>query len=519
MPSKPDYLQLESGDDAAAVRDRLAFLRGRRVLIVWPEAGSALTRKLDLVLVQREAARLAIRMAIVTHDPQVAQHARDLGISAFETIGESERRRWKRGRMNVFASRSRRPGEEPSADELMPVASRVRSDMYRAGRSRPLVQVGTLLLIVAAIVGVTYFILPTATIAITPAQARIQVEVPITADPSPQASAVEVESAIIPATIVQVPLEDSATTETTGQSDTANVRAAGSVVFINQTNDSIDIPAGTVVATSAGSPILFQTSQGALLNGGTGLQVEAPVEALPEFAGSVGNVDAGLINAIVGELSGRVSVRNLAPTSGGVDRAIRSVTAADQERLLFTLRQQLQARACDEMTARVASTQIVLCDTVRIIEERSDLIRFSAQPGEIADSLSLSMRIVVEATAIDQRFGQQVAFARLAALIPRGRIILPETVAYEPGVVQSIDSEGRVGFVIRASGTVVAQVDPDFIRERVTGRAREDALSFLANEFDLQPDTPPHIILSPDWLPHLPMLSFRINVVLNTPSS
>lgn len=514
MPSKPDYLQLESQDDAAAVRDRLSFLRGRRVLIIWPEKGTALSRKLDLVLVQREAARLAIRLALVSHDPQVIQHARDLGISVFETVGESERKRWKRGRSKLFASRAFKPDEEPDAADLMPIASRVRSDAFAPKRSRPLVQIGTLLLILALVGAAAYVILPSAHVRITPAQERVSIEAAITADPNPSVQRVDVDNGIIPATLVQIPIEESGTTQATGVQEAQTLRAVGSIVFVNQTDQPIDIPLATIVSTSAGTPIRFQTTQGALLPAGAGLQVEAPIEALPEFAGEIGNVGAGLINIINGDLAEQVTVRNLSPTAGGETRTLRSVTADDQERLLFTLRQQMQAQACDEMLARITSAQIVLCDTVRIIEERADLTRFSAQVGEIADELSLQMRIVVEATAVDQIAGQQVAFARLAARIPRGRVILPETLTYEPGIVQSIDAEGRVGFIITASGVVAAQVNPQIVSERLVARTPEDALTYLASDFDLQPDVPPRIALSPDWMPHLPLLPFRIAVEL-----
>ncbi len=514
MPSKPDYLQLESDDDAAAVRDRLTFLRGRRVLIVWPETGTALNRKLDLVLVQREAARLAIRVAFVTHDPLVTQNARDLGISVFETVGESERKRWKRGRAKLFASRAFKPDEEPDATDLMPVASRVRSDAFTTKRVNPAVQIGGLLMIIGAIAAAAYIILPSAVIIITPAQERITIDAAITADPDPAVQRVDVDNGTIPATLVQIPIEESGTTQTTGQQDAQVLRAVGSIVFVNQTDQALDIPPATIVSTSAGTPILFQTTEGALLPAGAGMQVEAPIEALPEYAGEIGNVAPGLINILNGDLATSVTVRNLSPTAGGETRSLRSVTADDQERLLFTLRQQMQAQACDEMLARITSSQIVLCDTVRIIEERADLTRFSAEVGEIADELTLQIRIVVEATAIDQIAGQQVAFARLAAQIPRGRVILPETLAYQPGIVHSIDAQGRVGFFIAASGVVAAQIDPQVISERLIARAPEEALTYLQTDFDLQPGIVPQIARSPDWMPHLPLLPFRITVQL-----
>src|SRR3982750_551822 len=105
MANKAEFIQLESGDDAGSVRDRLSFIRGQRVLMIWPEEGTILTRKLDLVLIQREAMRRAIRLALVTHDSEVVRHARELNISTFETIGAAERGRWKRGRGKVFTNR------------------------------------------------------------------------------------------------------------------------------------------------------------------------------------------------------------------------------------------------------------------------------------------------------------------------------------------------------------------------------------------------------------------------------
>jgi hypothetical protein len=512
MPAKPDYLQLEPGDNATTVRDRLSFLRGKRVLIIWPETGSALNRKLDLVLVQREAARLAIRLAFVSHDPQVIQQANELQISVFETVGASERGRWKRGRMKVFTSRANKPDEEPAAEELMPVASRVRSETFKARRIHPLVQLGALALIIAIIAAVAYFVLPSATVILAPAQERLQVEASIVADPNPEMTVVDIDNGVIPATLIQIPIEETATTSTTGSRDAADTRASGTVIFINQTEQPIDIPSGTVISSSAGTPILFQTTEGALLAGGVGLQVEAPVEALPEFAGMVGNLDVGLINVVNGDLAAQMTVRNLAPTTGGENRSVRSVTQDDRERLLFTLRQQMQSRACEEMTSRIDASQIVLCDTVRIVEERDDLIQFSAGVGETADELSLTMRIVVEATSVSQLSGQQVAFARLAAQIPRGRVLQPETLVYAPGIVQSIDGSGRVGFSITASAVVTAQVEIEPARERLAGLSPADAATYLASELDLQDGIPPQITVLPEWLPHLPLLPFRITI-------
>src|SRR5689334_18562617 len=134
MANKSDYIQLENADDVASIRDRLSFLRGQRVLLIWPEEGTILTRKLDLVLIQREAMRRAIRLALVTHDSEVIRHAHELNISTFETIGAAERGRWRRGRGKVFTNRFQRPKEEPIPDDLKEIASRIYSEETAAER-------------------------------------------------------------------------------------------------------------------------------------------------------------------------------------------------------------------------------------------------------------------------------------------------------------------------------------------------------------------------------------------------
>src|SRR5262245_11648002 len=174
MANKAEFIQLETGDDAGSVRDRLSFIRGQRVLLIWPEEGTILTRKLDLVLIQREAMRRSIRLALVTHDPQAIQHAVELNISTFETIGSSERGRWKRGRSKVFTSRSQRPDDEPIPDDLKEVASRIYAeDSARQRRWRRIQRVLLFAILLALAGGLIYVFLPSATVQLTPAQGQI----------------------------------------------------------------------------------------------------------------------------------------------------------------------------------------------------------------------------------------------------------------------------------------------------------------------------------------------------------
>ena len=239
MTNKPEYVQLEAGDDVASVRDRLSFIRGRQVLLIWPEEGTALTRKLDLVLIQREARRRAIRLALVTHDPEVIRNAEELSISTFETIGASERGRWKRGRTKVFIQRFHRPKDEPDPDALMDVASRVRNDRS-VSQLRAFVVRGSVLGVLAlTVLAVGYIVIPGAKVSFTLAQETVSADATIIADPNVRE--VDVDQGIIPATTIQIEIEQAGTVPTTGTAEATDVLATGTVVFINQTTSEVNI--------------------------------------------------------------------------------------------------------------------------------------------------------------------------------------------------------------------------------------------------------------------------------------
>ena len=512
MPTKPEFVQLEPNEDATSVRDRLAFLRGQRVLLIWPEKGTALNRKLDLVLVQREAMRFNIRMALVTHDSDVIRYANELNVSTFETIGASERGKWRRGRSRVFTDRYDRPKDDPEADDLMPVASRVRINR-RVSPLRVISRIVILLLLVSVIVITGYLLIPSATITITPSQQRLDAEATINATVDPEGVTVDVENGIIPATIVRAQIEQRGSVPTSGSQTLSSGRATGSVVFINKTNGAVNVPAGTRLSTSAGTPIQFQTVDAATVPAGRGLQLEVPVEATGDSSGDVGNVAPGMINTIEdATLVDQLEVRNVAATVGGADRSVGIVTQDDHDRVIAILRQQLQESAYNEMLPRLEDNQFIIPETIHIAEERTDWMTFDHAIGDAADSLSLTMRVVVEATAVDESLAQQIAFARLAGQIPRGHVVRPELVLYDRGAVTNVDSIGSVTFTMNCSGLVVSQIDNAQLQQVLAGRDPADAAQYIDSEIDLADGTQPQITLDPDWMTRLPLLPMRITI-------
>lgn len=91
---KLQILYLEHFDDRVSAGEKLNWVRADRVLMVWPARGEVMTSKLDLRLLQRQASALRVQLGLVSHDPAVRRHARDLGMPVFDDLENLPDQRW-----------------------------------------------------------------------------------------------------------------------------------------------------------------------------------------------------------------------------------------------------------------------------------------------------------------------------------------------------------------------------------------------------------------------------------------
>lgn len=507
---KLQVIQLEPYDDVISVRDRLSFVNTERVLLVWPRAGSILKRKLDLVLIQREAARRRTRLALVTTDPDVIDHAADLNISTFESVDASHRTGWKKPLSKVFVDRSDRPDNAPDPYELRLAASRLQTLTPQQRQVRRAVRLVAAVVLAAALFAVLYIVGPSADITLTPAQRQISATVRLVADPT--ISLVDVENGHIPAALVVIEVQTQASIPTTGSKDVPSTLASGTVVFTNQTGTPVFVPAGTVVSAIGTSPVRFRTVADVTVEAGVNRTAEATIEAMQDSAGPVGNIEPNLIINIEGPLNQSLSVRNPEATRGGTIRQQGIVTKADVDNLLILTREKIKQTSLAEFNPRLTGTQFIAPDSIKIVEERPEWTSYSAFVGDFADSLTLTLRARVQALVIDEQLARQASLASLASRVPAGQQIAPDSVAFTRGAIQGTDAKGLVTFLMSASANVGIAIDAERVRQRLAGVSVADAMNILQREWLLDPRRPPQIQVSPTLLGRLPLLPVRINV-------
>lgn len=503
-------IQLETYDDVVSVKDRLQFVEAGRVILVLPTKGKILQRKLDLVLIQREAARRDLRLALVTKDVTVSENARDLDLSVFYTVEEARTRRWKTPRNKVFVDRQDRPKPQHEAYELMMVASRLKPPPGRVRQLQDRMTRGLLFgLTMLVVLFGTYAVVPSATVTIAPARDELNITINIIADPTVDLTIPE--SLRIPATVQRRLEEATVTIETTGRRPAQNSLAEGVVTFTNNTALAQFIPSGTLILTSTVPPVYFETQEDSALAARVGATVNVAIRALPDNPPLAGNQPANAIDKVQGELSESIAVRNQNPTYGEGVREIAFVTEVDQERLQSLARQQIRQNARNNLLISLDESEyLIVPDSIAIIEER-DLL-YSADVNQPAETVALTLKAVVEVTIIDLKQAELVAFANLGKYITEGRILNERQLTYRRGEIQQVFDDGRVAFQMRVEGTTYVEVNEQQVRDRLTGLSKAEAIAVLEQEYLLDPQQPPQIDTWPVFLRRMPIIPIRIHV-------
>jgi hypothetical protein len=500
-------IYLDDEDDIVSIRDRLDWARAPQVVLVLPAMGDLLVERLDLVLLRRHADSLRLEIGLVTGDGRVTGQARALGIPTFSSVEASQhsRRGWWRGR------KRREPVGRPThLDEAD------RREMRRRLAPRPawqrwLWRYTTILIFFLALaaffVGVAYAV-PGATITLKPEVERLQVSRQIVADPLLEPATFS--GASVPARLLAVTVEWQAEVATTGTIEVADSPARGKVLFVNQLGQPVTVPAGTRVSTTAGSSIVFQVLAPVELPDVVGGTAEADVIAVEPGPG--GNVAVNQINRVEGSLSLQLQVRNLEPLTGGGVRLVRSVTAADQDRLRAQVLQQLQVLALAEMESSLSSSEFMAQDSLRVARIVHET--FSHFAGEQSDRMVLVIRAELQGTAVDETQAVGLMYEELAVAVRPGYELAPDSISFRRGELLGVDGQGRVSFMMIGEGAIAARLPLDDVIQEVAGQDTAVAMAYLYQQLPLRDY--PSVRILPNWFDRMPYLPARIRVQVDT---
>jgi hypothetical protein len=194
---KTSVIQLEHHDDVISTRDKIAGSKSARILLIWPERGAILNRKLDLVLLQRFAQKIGGQLALVTSDADVLFNAAEQGIPIFETAEEAQKKPWRRPR-NKRRGTLRRERKPVDLEKMRSKLPPKKLDKVE----NPALRIAAFMVGICAALALILFFLPNAQVKLALAEQNQTLNLGIRADPKITSPDLSGELPAYPKTVV-----------------------------------------------------------------------------------------------------------------------------------------------------------------------------------------------------------------------------------------------------------------------------------------------------------------------------
>jgi hypothetical protein len=487
-------VEVAPDESISSIRAKLTSSEERDVILVVPRRTKALQNVIGARVLARAVVEYQLRLAVVTRDGTVRRYVGEAGLSTFGQVSAAEK-----------AKRWCTPMEPSSPFRAPAKVSRTVAESQRPEQrswTERLVGILLLALLLAAVGALTVFLIPEATVQVQPASQTFAAEVHLAV--KTDISAIDYEHVAIPGRAISALVQGTWSQPTTSRVDSADQKATGSVLVINQSQNAVVVPAGTTLSTGAGVPVRFRTTGEAQLPGQKGSTVTVPVEAVD--AGPAGNVAAYLINTLQGPLASQCTVINEQPTQGGSVRQVGIVTQADRDRLREGLLQRLVTEGHNAVQNLIKEGEIAPRETLVVTNEYPEA--WDKMLNDEADQLTLTLKVEYQETAFSMADVNEVALAGLQGVVPAGYELQGGNLRYEVTSVQ-VDDQGGLSLVAVATGDAVAQVSGSQVRALVRGLTPDEARDALSV---LPLAAPAQVELTPAWMNTLPRFGFRIRV-------
>lgn len=492
---KTHLIVLEPHDDLVSVRDRMAWAKTPRILLIWPVGAQIGLRPIDLKILQRQAHSLGATLGLVTRDPRVRREANALGMPIFESSSEAQRDRWPVTPLPAFRER-RRVNLRRLQAEAYPAEAKWKTHIVTRILSFAL---GALSMLALAAVFV-----PRAQITFSPETKENNATIPVVADPA--LTSVFITGGI-PAREATREIVGSQSLPATGKAAVPESEAKGVARFSNLTASVVDIPAGTIVATLSTPAVRFVTTHAAQVPAGVGETVDVPIEGLN--AGASGNLETDSIQAVEGTLGLRVSVTNPAPTSGGTEAQVTAPSAEDRERLRNILIETLRAQAQTEMQNELPAKSVVFASTVKELATLEET--YDPPAGETGATLTLTLRVKFSAQYASGEDLLELATLSMSAATEEGFSPLSNSLTFTTSGTPLTAEDGRTSFNLRVKWTLARAINIPQALTLAQGQTLDEAESRLRAAF---PFAKPRVTVTPSWWPRLPLVPFQIEVVM-----
>ncbi len=496
-PTQLIYLtKRDTPDTACALLQRTK--PGTQVWLVIPWGASLFRNTLNLKRLQRAATQAAVDLRVVARHRETRTLAREVGLAVYWRLPQELRKR----DVPQMHTHELGPRVIPIEEELK--ARRFIRRPKPFGFGSALLSLLLAALLMAALVGVVIFFVPTAQISLEPVASLYQTSFSVQANPRYRST--DLEGGVIPARMVQVTVEAQGETPATGQRDVPDQHASGMIVLANRTDRPLTVPKGTIVRTSSGVTQRFYTTVDVELPPGPQNHVRVPVIALePGFVVA----EPFTVNRVEGELAAQVEALNDVRIEGGSNRRVSIVAYNDFDTLRTLLIERLQREAYDRILEELQPGEFVPTASIEVQVMSLD---FDQVVDQQSDVLSGRMKLVASGVAIQENDIRDVARWLLTQQAGGESQVIEESLE----IVRSDQIrvlETGLELDVQAQGMVAPMINLEQVQSAIRGRQVEEASAWLRENLALR--SAPQIEVTPDLTHRLPMLAGRMEITIS----
>jgi hypothetical protein len=472
-----ELIFLDPDDDLGTVRAKLESSPAEEIFLVVPRRASTLRTPLEYRILARMAHELSTDVTLVSADAGRRQLAKQEGLRT---------RRGYSGVRHLAEAAGAPRAWIPGVPDWMPLPS--------------LTAVLLLALIAALLAGLLLVALPVMRVSVTPLSENIQRELEVTVDSALRSA--DPERGLLPGEAMQYRFEVAGSVPTSGQKDVGRDAARGEVVFTNNTPNPVVLPARSPIVARNG--VRFLTDSEVRVNAFSFGLTRVSVTA--EQKGTAGNIEPNQLATVDPPIE-RFTVANPRPMTGGTDRPVKAVAAADQVKLKEVLLQRAGEQALAEFASRGGAAKSVPRESLQLRVENE-----SYQPAVDSEADQLAGNMSVAATAVvweNQAFNNLVQAMLLTRFGPQYDLPLNQLRMPPPEVVEARNQ--RLRLKVRADAVVVHNLTPDPIESELRGKSSREASSILQRLPGLTGS--PRVEISPSWAPR----AYRVEVSIASP--
>lgn len=346
----------------------------------------------------------------------------------------------------------------------------------RAGVGKLLPLVVLLIVILSAVLGAFYLVLPRAEITVYAIPRVTERSDTVTIDPettSPDASA-----KVIPGRLKEQVLSGEKTIPVTGKKK-VGTPAKGTITIFNKSLTSKSLRKGQVVSSGSlqftlNSDVEVASASENLVSG-TVTFGKANADITASAIGTESNLPSGTEFTFKDIASNLVVARNDQALAGGTSRDITVVSRADQDNLVKALSAELVERAKQELGSNVSGAEKLIDATIKTaVTDKSFTQELDQETSELAGKVT----VTVSGIAYSEDDGKSLLTSSLSADVPPGYTLMDGKTSITISSA-TVKKDGTITVSMQGKALAIPQLDVQTLQKNIVGKNLVAAQEYL----------------------------------------